>query len=223
MTAVTTIDVWFDYICPFSVMTRKVLADAVTDPDVRTVWRAYELHPEGTPPPGEGDYPERVWENSVLPMAERLGVRLGSAPSLPLPRTGLALRGHRYAERHGAGLAYSDRVFDAHFLEHLDIADPGPLGDLAADVGLDAREFRAYVTSAAAAEQYLREQEEARRTHRIHTVPTLTIGTWRTEGVPRADRVREVLAALRPPAGGSLHSAGAATRNPTPSAARSRS
>jgi predicted DsbA family dithiol-disulfide isomerase len=192
-----TIDVWFDYICPFSVMTRQVLAEAVTDPDVRTVWRAYELHPEGTPPPGEGDYPERVWENSVLPMAERLGVKLGSAPSLPLPRTGCALLGHRYAEREGAGAAYSDRVFDAHFLEHLDISDPGLLTDLAAEAGLDRRGFHAHITSGAAAEEYRHEQEEARRTHRIHTVPTLTIGTWRTEGVPSADRLREVLTTLR--------------------------
>ncbi|MEU6062805.1 DsbA family protein, partial [Streptomyces sp. NPDC047097] len=99
-----TIDVWFDFICPFSVMTRKVLTDTVSDDDgILVRWRPFELHPDGIPATGKKDYPDGVWENSVLPMGERFGVPFRQDPPSPLPHTGRALRGHHFADLHGAG------------------------------------------------------------------------------------------------------------------------
>jgi predicted DsbA family dithiol-disulfide isomerase len=191
-----TIDIWFDYICPFSVMTRKVIDDvtARTPADVR--WHPYELHENGVPPTGKTDYPEHVWENSVLPMAERLGVRFGPVPAIALPRTALAMHGHRYAQEHGLGPAWDTRVFDAHFHRARDISDPAELTATAGDLGLDTEEFRARILSPQAALEHHDSQQHTRRALRIHTVPTVAIGSWRTEGVPQAARLLDVIAAL---------------------------
>ncbi|MEW2530222.1 DsbA family protein [Streptomyces sp. NPDC047071] len=184
-----TIDVWFDYLCPFSVMTGKVIADTGLAQDHAVRWRPYELHPGGIPAGGKKDYPQGVWENSVVPMADRLGVPFTTAPSGPLPRTDLAMHGHTFAWRHGAGHAYDTAVFDAYFHHDQDIADLDTLADLAGQSGLDRRRFTSWTASPEAAEHHRASQEEARRTHRIHTVPTLVIGSWRTEGVPDAARL----------------------------------
>ncbi|MBD0420421.1 DsbA family protein [Streptomyces sp. NPDC052309] len=194
-----TIEVWFDYICPFSVMVRKVLADAVTDPGTRILWHPLELHPEGTPRAGEGDHPSGVWENSVVPMARRLGVPVGPPHRLPLPRTALALRGYCYAREHGAAEEYNDRMFAAHFREQRDIGDPSVVLAVAREAGLDPDGVRARITSARDAERHRREQRDARRVHRVHTVPTVLIGRWRAEGVPTPERVRDVIAELTGP------------------------
>ncbi|MFJ6700833.1 DsbA family protein [Streptomyces sp. NPDC091272] len=191
-----TVNVWFDYLCPFSVMTSKVIADAALGPDVALRWRPYELHPGGVPASGKRDYPEGVWENSVVPMAERLGLDFRLAPTRRLPRTQPAMHGHRYAERHGVALPYDNRVFDAYFHEDRDIEDPATLAELAGEVGLDPAEFHAWTVSRAAEAEHLAAQEEARLLHRIHTVPTLVIGAWRSEGVPNALRLREVVEEL---------------------------
>ncbi|WP_326740985.1 DsbA family oxidoreductase [Streptomyces sp. NBC_01022] len=188
-----TIDVWFDYICPFSVMARKIITETVGDEDVHVRWRPYELHPEGIPATGKKDYPDGVWENSVLPMGERFGIAFRADPPSPLPHTGRALRGFDFAQRHGAGLAYNDRLFEAHLGEHRDIGDPAVLAALVGEIGLDAEAFDAQLASAADLDRYRQEQREAAAIHRIHTVPTVTVGPWRTEGVPDAGRLAQAL------------------------------
>ncbi|GGV54047.1 DsbA family protein [Streptomyces spectabilis] len=191
-----TIDVWFDYLCPFSVMTGKVIDDTGLAQDHAVRWRPYELHPEGIPASGKKDYPQGVWENSVVPMADRLGVPFGKAPAGPLPRTHLAMYGHAFAWRHGAGHAYDTAVFDAYFHHGQNIADLDTLAALAADTGLDPWHFRSWTDSPEAAAHHQATQDQARRTHRIHTVPTLVIGSWRTEGVPDAARLRRAVNTL---------------------------
>jgi hypothetical protein len=51
------------------------------DPAVEVVWRAFELRPEpvATLDP-RGEYLQRVWENSVYLMAERLGKTMNFRP-----------------------------------------------------------------------------------------------------------------------------------------------
>ncbi|MFD8686685.1 DsbA family protein [Streptomyces sp. NPDC059651] len=191
-----TIDVWFDYICPFSVMARKIITETVGNGDVHVRWRPFELHPEGIPATGKKDYPDGVWENSVLPMGERFGIAFRTDPPSPLPHTGRALRGFDFAQRHGAGLAYNDRLFEAHLGEHRDIGDPAVLAALVDEIGLDADAFDAQLASAADLDRYRREQREAAGTLRIHTVPTVSVGPWRTEGVPDAGRLAKAIDVL---------------------------
>ena len=56
------------------------------DPAVEVVWRAFELRPEpvATLDP-RGEYLQRVWENSVYLMAERLGKTMKLPPVQPAP------------------------------------------------------------------------------------------------------------------------------------------
>ncbi|CCB78475.1 MULTISPECIES: DsbA family oxidoreductase [Streptomycetaceae] len=208
-----TVDVWFDYICPFSLIARRVVAGALADRDrngtgngdgdgtvdgegrVEVCWRPFELNPDCAEEAGE--YPRGVWENSVLPLAARYGVALGRPPGRVLRRSRAAFTGYQYAAEHGAGTAYNDLVFSAYFQQGMDISDTAVLALLAGRVGLDRRDFRAALGSPRYTDRHLRAVAEARRVDRVSMVPTVAIGSWRVEGVPSTEQIQRALAGAR--------------------------
>src|SRR5215217_7015083 len=97
-------------------------------------------HPNETLRP-EGDYLRRAWQQSVYPIARRMGVPIVLPPVSPQPHTHLAFEGYQYAREHGKGHEYNHRVLEAFFVEGRDIGDVGVLSALAGDVGLDQDDF----------------------------------------------------------------------------------
>ncbi|AEW92462.1 MULTISPECIES: DsbA family oxidoreductase [Streptomycetaceae] len=177
-----TIDVWFDYICPFSLITRRVLQEALPRQDVVLEWHPFEVNPDCAVEVGE--YPRGIWEAEVRPLAERVGVELPSPPGTPLRRSRMAFLGYQFALDHGVGTAYTERVSTAYFHEWADISDPVELTRLAAEVGLDPRAYRAAILSERYTRRHLDAVAEARGRHGVTMVPTVAIGPWRREGVP---------------------------------------
>ena len=102
----------------------------------------FELRPEPheTLRP-EGDYLQRAWQQSVYPLARRMGVPIKLPEVSPQPHTHLAFEGFQYASDHGRGNEYNHRVLEAFFVESQDIGDTGVLTRLAGEVGLDRAEF----------------------------------------------------------------------------------
>src|SRR6476661_8515023 len=100
----------------------------------------FELRPEPHPTlRPEGEYLQRAWQQSVYPIARRMGVPIALPPVSPQPHTHLALEGYQYAREHGKGNDYNHRVLEAFFVEGRDIGD---VGVLAGEVGLDEDESR---------------------------------------------------------------------------------
>src|SRR5262245_40459118 len=103
----------------------------------------FELRPEPHPTlRPEGVYLRRAWEQSVYPLARRLGVVIHLPPVSPQPHTHLAWEGFQFAKEHGKGSGYNHRVLEAFFVEGLDIGRPDVLARLAGDAGLDPAAFR---------------------------------------------------------------------------------
>lgn len=100
----TTIEVFFDFVCPFCWLVEQPLADAVEDGDARIAWRPFELRPEPTPTlrPGDDDL-RSTWRRVIYPMAERMGVPIVLPQVSPQPYSRLAFEGFAYAEEHGLG------------------------------------------------------------------------------------------------------------------------
>ena len=75
-------------------------------------WMPFELrpYPNETLRP-EGDYLQRAWQQSVYPIARRLGVPIKLPEVSPQPHTNLAFEGYQFAKEHGKGNDYNRRVW----------------------------------------------------------------------------------------------------------------
>jgi len=183
----TTIDVFSDFVCPFCYLAEQPLADAVEGRDVHITWRPFELRPEPTPTlRPEGDYLQSTWERVVYPMAERMGVPIVLPDVSPQPYSRLAFEGLAYAAEYGLGQRYTERVFRAFFVEQRDIGRPEVLADVAAELGLDADDFRVVLDSGRYAQTHQQALRRAREL-RITVVPTFLFGGQRLEGMPSAE------------------------------------
>ena len=157
----------------------------------------FELRPEPHPTlRPEGEYLRRAWEQSVYPLARRLGVPITLPKVSPQPHTHLAFEGYQYARDHGKGNEYNRRVLEAFFVEGRDIGDTGVLTGLAGEVGLDPKEFEAALRTRKYREAHRRALRHAYREAGVTGVPVDDRPGRRHR--PCMERVR----AGRQPAGG---------------------
>ena len=111
------------------------------DPNIAVVWRAFELRPDPVPTlDPSGEYLRKVWNSSVYPLAEQLGIEI----KLPLvqPRSRRAHQAAQWARRHGKFREYNDAVFRAFFQRGQDINNSDVLTRLASDLALDGNDLR---------------------------------------------------------------------------------
>jgi predicted DsbA family dithiol-disulfide isomerase len=176
----TTIEVFSDFVCPFCYLAEQPLADATEGHDVRVAWQPFELRPEPTPTlRPEGDYLQTTWNDVVYPMAERMGVPIVLPTVSPQPYSRLAFEGLAYAEEHGLGQRYTQRIFRAFFVEQRDI------GRLAA-------EFGSALDSGRYADVHQHALRRARQLQ-IAVVPTFLVEGRRLEGMPTAEGLHQLL------------------------------
>lgn len=193
------IEVYSDYVCPYCLLAKAPLSEAVEGQEVEIEWMPFELrpYPEPTLRP-EDPYLPTVWNRSVYPMAKQLGVGIKLPTVSPQPYTALAFEGYQHAKAHGSTIAqaYNDRLLRAFFQENQDIGDTEVLTRLAAEIGLEPGEFRQ-----ALQERRYRTAHEAalRRAHQlgIQSVPTFVIGDRIMPGVHSAQTLRAAIQAAR--------------------------
>ncbi len=89
----------------------------------------------------EGGYLQRAWQQSVYPLAQRMGVPIRLPQVSPQPHTHLAFEGYQFAQEHGKGNEYNHRILQAFFVKGQDIGQVEVLTRLAGEVGLNEREF----------------------------------------------------------------------------------
>ena len=138
-----SITVYSDYVCPYCLLAEKVLSAAIGDRDIPIRWRAFELRPAPAPTlRPEDPYLPAVWQNSIYPLARRLGVPIRLPSISPQPRTAKAFELLAMAQDEKLDHAYSMRVLRAFFQEDQDIGDPERLIEIAAEAGLDPGKAR---------------------------------------------------------------------------------
>ncbi len=190
----SAITVYTDYVCPYCLLAEQVLSDAIGDRDVSISWRAFELRPEPVPTlRPEDPYLPTVWNRSVYPLAERLGVPI-SLPSIsPQPRTAKAFELLAMAQDKGLDHPYSMRVLRAFFQEDRDIGNPEILIELAGQAGLDPNDVRQALESGAYAERHREALRHAHEDMAITSVPTIVVGERVFRGTPPLDELRQAI------------------------------
>jgi predicted DsbA family dithiol-disulfide isomerase len=189
----TTIEVFSDLVCPFCYLAEQPLADAVDGTDVQIAWQPFELRPQPTPTlRPEGDYLQSTWQQVVYPMAERMGVPIVLPRVTPQPYSRLAFEGFAYATERGLGQRYTQQIFREFFVKQHDIGRPEILTDVAAELGLDADDFRAALDSGRYVEAHQRALRRASELG-ITTAPTFLVDGRRLEGMPSAEALHRLL------------------------------
>lgn len=187
------IDAWFDFGSPLSMLARHLLYAEIGNRGTPIRWHPHE----GGDGVRDSAWLAQVWDRSVRPLADRLGVRVSTAPPRPTS-TRLALQGYQYALDQGRADAYGEQVFHAHFVERLDISEPQSLEAIARRAGLDPKLFSA----AAASAHYAKRHLAAVSQWPVRVTPTVVCGGYRIEGVPtKAQLVKLAAASARSRAG----------------------
>ncbi|ASN18917.1 DsbA family oxidoreductase [Arthrobacter sp. YN] len=190
----TKVDVFVDYVCPFCFLAEDAIEELKRDRDVEVRIRPFELRP--TPVPTlrpEDDYLPRIWNASVFPMANRVGVPLKLPSISPQPRTEKAFMVLQLAQEAGKAVVYSNAMYRAFFQDDRDIGDDAVITDVAVSVGLHKADVEAALNSDERRARHRADQDRAVNTVGITSVPGIMIEGILLSGVPDADRLKRAV------------------------------
>jgi predicted DsbA family dithiol-disulfide isomerase len=170
------------------------LKEAIKGKDVELEWMPFELrpYPNKTLKPEE-HYLQSTWEQSVYPMAERMGIEIVLPDVSPQPYTHLAFEGYQYAKGHGKGNEYNEHILRAFFQRSLDIGDVDVLTRLAGEIGLDKMEYRASLETRKYREAHQQALYHAYNEVDIAAVPTLIIGNRTIPGMRTREALEQII------------------------------
>lgn len=187
------IEIYSDYVCPFCLLAKKPLEEAIKGKDVELEWMPFELRPYPNPTlEPEGDYLRNAWQQSIYPMAERLGVPIVLPKVSPQPHTHLAFEGYQYAKEQGKGNDYNDRMLRAFFQEEQNIGDIDVLTQLAGEIGLNQVEYRNALETRKYKEVHQEALKKAYSTN-ITAVPAFIIGDTHVAGMRSKEDFEKII------------------------------
>ena len=206
--ATVRVEIWSDIACPWCWVGKRHLeaASAEFDGDVEVVWRAFELDPSA---PRDAD-PE---VENVDRLARKYGVSQAQAQQMIDRMTSVGetvgldfqfdraqytntFDAHRllhHAAKSGLQDALKERLFAAYMSQGRDIADHSTLVELAVEVGLDADQAQAALSTDTHAKD-VREEEALAAELGVRGVPFFVVGNrYAVSGAQPAHVLREVL------------------------------
>lgn len=189
--------VWLDVVCPFCLLAKVPMMEAIEGLDVEVEYMPFELRPYPTPTLlPEDPYLPAIWARSVYPLADRLGVPIKLPTTSPQPYTRRAFEGFQFAKEYGKGLRYIDAVMAAFFQEDRDIGRLDVLDDVAAAIGIPSRAHRSAIGDGTYAGAHTAALEMAAR-HGVGVVPSFAVGDRRFDGTPSSGELRKAIEAAK--------------------------
>ncbi|HUF23934.1 MAG TPA: DsbA family oxidoreductase [Vicinamibacterales bacterium] len=187
------LEVFSDYVCPFCRLAEpalRELLDEATDVDV--TWRSFELRPNIVPPlDPHAEYLQRVWDASVYPLAETLGVTMKLPPVQP--RTRRAHEAAHWARSIGRFDEYHGALLAAFFERGENIGEIDVLVALADSLGMPGGELRRALT-AREFEQHVIDDEELAKQTDVGSVPAFVAnGRYGVIGVQPVEVLRQLV------------------------------
>ncbi|EPY2283651.1 DsbA family oxidoreductase [Clostridium sporogenes] len=189
------IKVYFDFVCPFCFLGEESLSGAIKGKDVNIQWMPFELRPEPSPRIDPWNDPSKLnaWNNSIEPIANKLGIDMKLPKLSPHPYTNLAFEGYHYANDHGKGDEYIKRVFKGFFQEELDIGKIEILANLSEEIGLNKEEFIKVLKNREYKDKQEKALKHAYEEANITAVPTMIIGDEVVQGNTSKENLEEII------------------------------
>jgi predicted DsbA family dithiol-disulfide isomerase len=174
------------------------LAELQEKHDLEVEWLPYELRPDPVPLPDisgpAGERFRRGWQQGVAPLAEQFGVEMHFPPYKPRSRA--AHEAAEFARERGQFEPMRRAIFEAFFVQNLDIGQLEVLVEVGRQVGLDPAELRQALTEGRFS-QRVEELEAVSQRLGVRAVPTVVIGDLGVEGVRPYEVLRQVLEQAR--------------------------
>lgn len=188
-----TLEVFSDYVCPFCRLAEPALRELLEDAaDVDVIWRSFELRPNTVPPlDPNAEYLQRVWEASVYPLAEKLGVTMTLPPVQP--RTRRTHEAAHWARSIGRFDEYHRALLAAFFERGENIGDVDVLVALADALGMPGGDLRRALATFAFEQHVIDDEELAKQTD-VGSVPAfIANGRYGVIGVQPVDVLRQLV------------------------------
>lgn len=201
-----TIEITSDFICPWCLVVDKRLNQAIkqlkTPIKIKRIWYPFELNPT-MPEAGMDRKTYRSnkfgsWEYSQALDAQTMQAAIGDGIEFRydlMQVTPNTLKAHRlswFAAQEGKATEMVERTLNAYFTEGQDITDVETLAKLAAEIGLDADQVRAFLISNEGIVEVKALERQAANPN-IRGVPTIKIGQETIIGAQSVDVFLTVL------------------------------
>lgn len=198
------IDIYSDVVCPWCYVGKRRLEQALEsyDGDVTIRYRPFQLDPSPVDRPtplldalaGKFGGPGQVRQmtSRVTQVAAGAGLHLDFDRAVAA-NTFEAHRLVRFADQRGRATEVVEALFQAHFVDGVDVGSTDALVALAAGVGLDRTEVREFLASPAGIDEVRADLAEARELG-VSSVPTFVFaGKYAVTGAQEVDSLRGVL------------------------------
>jgi predicted DsbA family dithiol-disulfide isomerase len=188
------INVYSDFVCPFCFIAEKPLYEAIVDKDVEVEWHPFELrpYPSETLKP-EGDYLQTIWKQAVYPYAEKFELPIKLPNISPQPYTHLAFEGFHFAQEHGKGNEYTNKIFQYFFQEEKNIGEINVLVAAAKEIGLNEEQFQRALEERKYKGIHEQALKHAMEEAQITAVPTFVIGNQVLRGMQTKARLEKAI------------------------------
>ncbi|WP_257985511.1 DsbA family protein [Bacillus sp. V5-8f] len=175
-------------------MAEAPLKEAIKGRDVEVEWMPFELrpYPTETLSPKDARF-QQGWNQSIAPLAERLGVKMVMPQVDPTPHTHLAHEGFRFAKEHGKGNEYVEAVLKEFWEQSKDIGSIDVLAEIASSVGLDKERFKDTLSERKYEPHHKQALKHAYYDAQITAVPTFFIGNRRVQGLHTKEALERIL------------------------------
>jgi len=202
-----TIAITSDFICPWCLVAEtrlnRAIAQLNSTIEIERLWFPYELNPQ-MPAAGMERQAYRTtkfgsWEYSQMLDAQTVKATLADGIEFRYdlmtvtPNTRPSHRLTWFAGKQGKATQIAERILNAYFTQGRNIGDVEILANLAADVGIDASQAKAFLESVEGISE-IRDLEQQAIVQGINSVPTIRIGRETLSG---AQSVEVYLAALQ--------------------------
>lgn len=202
-----TIAITSDFVCPWCLVAETRLNRAIalvnSAVEIERLWFPYELNPQmptsgmerkayRTRKFGSWEY-SQILDAQTVQAAQADGIEFRYDLMTVTPNTRLAHRLTWFAGKQDKATQLAEHILNAYFTKGRNIGDIETLANLAADVGLDARQVKAFLKSVEGIQE-IRDLEQQATVQGIKSVPTIQIGQ---EIVSGAQSVEVFSVALR--------------------------
>lgn len=114
---------------------------AKVESDIEIIWRAFELRPEPIPlPDATSERFKKMWENSIYPLAEKIGVEMKMPTVKPYSRK--THEAAKWADSIGAFDEFKNEIFRTYFQRDENIGEVETLLSIAKKLNLETESLQ---------------------------------------------------------------------------------
>ena len=186
------VTVYYDYICPYCYLGTKRILKLSEEFDLSLDWKGIEIHPE-FPPEGKRrskTIKSKTFAKTIYTMAKEDDITV----KLPGYSTNsrLALEGSEFAKTKDIFLNYHIGIYEAYFIEGLNIGDKDIVLKVGENAGLDRDKLEESLDKRHMFDSIEINKKQAEETH-VLGVPTFVFGNFPLHGIQSTQTMRDII------------------------------